>query len=182
MNNLIPASSCLILIDMQEKLQKAMSNVSKCIEHQMLLLKTADILEIDCLVTEQYPAGLGSTIEELKCLLPKNTPVIEKTSFSCYGESSFRTALKAKSRKTLIICGIEAHVCVQQTVLDLLAEGYEVVIPADALTSRNNDNYRLALDSMRQAGAFITSSEAIIFMLLRDAKHPDFRTISKLIK
>lgn len=182
MNNLNAANSCLILIDMQEKLQKAMSNVSKCIKNQELLLKSAAILGIDCIVTEQYPKGLGNTINELKCLLPKNTPLIEKTSFSCFGESAFRTALKTKSRKTLIICGIEAHVCVQQTVLDLLAEGYEIVIPADALTSRNDDNYRLALNTMRQAGAFVTSSEAVIFMLLGNAKHPDFRAISKLIK
>lgn len=182
MNNLRPDSTCLILIDMQEKLQKAMSNVSKCIENQELLLKTAAILKIDSIVTEQYPAGLGHTIDKLKSLLAENTAIIEKTTFSCSGESSFRTALKAKSQKTLIVCGIEAHVCVQQTVLDLLSEGYEVVIPADALTSRSEDNYRLALETMRYAGAFVTSSEAIIFMLLGDAKHPDFRTISKLIK
>ena len=98
------------------------------------------------------------------------------------GESKFRTALKSRSRKTLIVCGIEAHVCVQQTVLDLLAKDYEVIVAADALTSRNVDNHQLALESMRHAGAFITSSEAIIFMLLRDAKHPNFREISKLIK
>ncbi|MBU8902435.1 MAG: hydrolase [Victivallales bacterium] len=182
MNNLRPDSSCLILIDMQEKLQKAMSNVSSCIENQELLLKTAAILKIDNIVTEQYPAGLGHTIDELKNLLTENTEIIEKTTFSCFGESNFRTTLRAKTRKTLIVCGIEAHVCVQQTVFDLLAEDYEVVIPADALTSRNDDNYRLALESMRQAGAFITSTEAVIFMLLGDAKHPDFRTISKLIK
>ena len=182
MNNLKITNSCLVLIDMQEKLQKAMSNVSKCIENQELLLKSAAILGIDSIVTEQYPKGLGNTIDELKCLLPENTPVIEKTSFSCFGESAFRTVLKSKKRKTLIVCGIEAHVCVQQTVLDLLAEGYKVVIPADALASRNDDNYRLALETMRHAGAFVTSSEAIIFMLLGDAKHPDFRSISKLIK
>jgi nicotinamidase-related amidase len=182
MNNLNPNDNCLILVDMQEKLQKAMSNVSQCIENQELLLKAAGILEIDSIVTEQYPKGLGKTIDELKCLLPEKTPVIEKTSFSCFGESAFRTALKSKSRKTLIVCGIEAHVCVQQTVLDLLAEAYEVVIPADALTSRNELDCRLALETMRQAGAFVTSTEAIIFMLLRDAKHPEFRTISKLIK
>ena len=182
MNNLNAASSCLVLIDMQEKLQKAMSNVSKCIESQELLLKSAALLGMDSIVTEQYPKGLGNTIDELKCLLPGNTPVIEKTSFSCFGESAFRTELKSKKRKTLIVCGIEAHVCVQQTVLDLLNEGYEVVIPADALASRQDDNYRLALDTMRQAGAFVTSSEAVIFMLLGDARHPDFRAISKLIK
>lgn len=182
MHKIESANCCFILVDMQEKLQKAMSNVSKCIENQKLLLKSAAILEIDSIVTEQYPRGLGNTVDELKCLLPENTRIIEKTSFSCMGESKFRTALKSKSRKTLIVCGIEAHVCVQQTVLDLLAEGYEVVIPADALTSRNIDNRQLALESMRQAGAFVTSSESIIFMLLRDAKHPNFREISKLIK
>ncbi len=182
MNNPEPGNCCFILIDMQKKLQKAMSNVSKCIENQALLLKAAAILKIDSIVTEQYPKGLGDTIDELKCLLPENTPIIEKTSFSCMGESKFRTALKSKSRKTLIVCGIEAHICVQQTVLDLLARGYEVIVAADGLTSRNIDNHRLALESMRQAGAFITSSEAIIFMLLRDAEHPDFREISKLIK
>ena len=179
MNNL---DCCFILIDMQEKLQKAMSSISKCIENQELLLKVAAILDMDSIVTEQYPKGLGNTVDELKCLLPESTPIIEKTSFSCMGESKFRTALKSKSRKTLIICGIEAHVCVQQTVFDLLNEGYKVIIPADALTSRNVDNYRLALESMRHAGALITSSESIVFMLLRDAKHPDFREISKLIK
>lgn len=182
MNNLEPGNCCFILIDMQEKLRKAMSNVSKCIESQELLLKAAAILEIDSIVMEQYPKGLGNTVDELKCLLPESTPIIEKTSFSCMEESKFRTVLKAKSRKTLVVCGAEAHVCVQQTVLDLLDAGYKVIIPADALTSRNIDNYQLALESMRQAGAFITSSEAIIFMLLRDAKHPNFREISKLIK
>ena len=121
-------------------------------------------------------------MDELKCLLPENTPLIEKTSFSCYGESKFRTALKSKSRKTLIVSGIEAHVCVQQTVMDLLAAGYEVIVAADALSSRNPENCRLALASMRHAGAFVTSSEAIVFMLLKDAKHPDFREISKLVK
>jgi len=182
MNNLKPENSCLILIDMQEKLSKAMSNVSKCIENQELLLKSAAILKIDSIVTEQYPAGLGHTLDELGCLLPENTEIIEKTTFSCCGESSFKTVLKSKSRKNLIVIGIEAHVCVQMTVLDLLADGYEVIIPADALASRNDDNYRLALKSMRQSGAFITSAESIIFALLGDAKHPDFRTISKFIK
>lgn len=182
MNNLKPENSCLILIDMQEKLQKAMSNVSGCIKKQELLLKAAAILDLDSIVTEQYPAGLGHTIDELKCLLPENTSIIEKTTFSCCGDTSFKTVLKSKSRKNLIVCGIEAHVCVQMTVLDLLEDGYKVILPADALASRCDDNYRLALESMRQAGAFITSAESVIFALLGDAKHPDFRAISKLIK
>ncbi len=182
MNTIKPTNSCLIVIDMQEKILRVMSRASKYIEKQELLLKAAAILKMDSIVTEQYPAGLGQTIDELKCLLPEKTPVIEKTAFSCFEESKFRTALKAKSHKTIIVCGIEAHVCVQQTVFDLLAAGYKVVVAADALNSRNIEDYQLALESMRQAGALISSSEAIVFMLIRDAKHPDFREISKLVK
>ncbi|MDD5699194.1 MAG: hydrolase [Victivallaceae bacterium] len=173
---------CFVMIDMQEKLLKVMADAASCIEKHELLLKAAAILEIDGVATEQYPAGLGSTVDELKCLLPDNTPVIEKTTFSCWGESRFRTALKAKKRQTLIVCGIEAHVCVQQTVLELTAAGYEVAVPADALTSRRAGDYQSALAVMRQAGALVTSVEALIFMLLRDAKHPDFRAVAKLVK
>jgi nicotinamidase-related amidase len=182
MNKLEINDSCFVLIDMQEKLVKAMANASKCVENQELLLKTAAVLEMDCIVTEQYPKGLGNTVDELKCLLPEGVSFVEKTSFSCCGETQFRTELKSKKRNTVVVFGIEAHVCVQQTVLDLIAEGYEVIVPADALSSRDGDNYRLALDSMRQAGAFITSSESIVFMLLKDAKHPNFREISKFVK
>lgn len=173
---------CFVLIDMQEKLLKVMPHAAKCLANQELLLKAAAILKIDLIVTEQYPKGLGGTVEELKRLLPENTPVIEKTSFSCWGESSFRTALKAQRRDYVAVFGIEAHVCVQQTVIDLLEAGYKVIVAADALASRSLGNYRLALSAMRQAGAFITSSESIIFTLLRDSSHPSFREISKLIR
>jgi nicotinamidase-related amidase len=182
MNHLEIGNCCFVLIDMQEKLLKVMPDAAECLENQELLLKAAAILEIDSIVTEQYPQGLGSTVDDLKCLLPENTPLIEKTSFSCWGESAFRTALKSKHRDYVVVFGIEAHVCVQQTVLDLLEEGYEVIVIADALASRNTGNYRLALSAMRQAGALITSSESVIFALLRDSKHPSFREISKLIR
>lgn len=109
MNNLDPGNCCFIMVDMQEKLLKAMTNAAKCIASQALLLKVAAILQIDSIVTEQYPKGLGKSIDELKCLLPGNTPIIEKTAFSCFKESKFRSALKSKSRKTLIVSGIEAR-------------------------------------------------------------------------
>ncbi|MDD5599612.1 MAG: isochorismatase family protein [Victivallaceae bacterium] len=182
MNHLETGNCCFVMIDMQEKLLKAIPRAAKCLENQALLLKAAAILEIDSIVTEQYPQGLGGTADELKCLLPGNTPVIAKTSFSCCGESAFRTALKSKHRDYVVVFGIEAHVCVQQTVMDLLEAGYKVIVAADALASRNTGNCRLALDTMRRAGAFVTSSEAVIFMLLRNSRHPSFREISKLIK
>ncbi|MFA6716305.1 MAG: hydrolase [Victivallales bacterium] len=182
MNRLEIGNCCFVMIDMQEKLLKAIPHGVKCLENQELLLKAAAILDIDSIVTEQYPQGLGGTTDELKCLLPEDTPIIAKTSFSCCGESAFRTALKARHRDYVVVFGIEAHVCVQQTVMDLLEAGYKVIVAADALASRTIGSCQLALDAMRQAGAFVTSSESVIFMLLRDSRHPSFREISKLIK
>lgn len=182
MKDLTLENTSLLVIDMQEKLLKAISGAAECVEKNELLLKVAAILDLDLLLTEQYPAGLGNTVDELKCLLPEDVTAIEKTSFSCCGESGFRTALKSRSRKNLIVCGIEAHVCVQQTVLDLLEMGYNVIVPADAVSSRDPRNCELALETMRHAGAFVCSSEALIFMLLRSARHPNFREISKLVK
>jgi nicotinamidase-related amidase len=182
MNKMEINDSCFVLIDMQEKLVGAMCEGTNYVENQELLLKTAAVLDIDCIVTEQYPKGLGNTVDELKCLLPEAAAFVEKTSFSCWGEPKFRTELKSKKRGTVVVFGIEAHVCVMQTVLDLLDEGYKVVVAADALSSRNDYNHRLALGSMRQAGAEITSSESIVFMFLKDAKHPNFREISKFVK
>lgn len=175
-------NTCLLVVDMQERLLKVMANSAECIEKNELLLKSAAILDLDTIVTEQYPRGLGHTADELKCLLVDDAEIIEKTSFSCCGEEKFRTTLKAKKRKNIIVCGIESHVCVQLTVLELLAGGYNVIVPADALSSRDLRNYDLALETMRDAGAFITSSESVVFMLLGDASHPKFREISKLVK
>jgi nicotinamidase-related amidase len=184
MSILIPEvnSSCLIVVDMQEKLVKAMHLPERCIESHQLLLKAASLLNLDILVTEQYPKGLGHTIPELKELFSSKYPIIEKSAFSCFGEPEFKKALTAKKIKSLIITGIESHVCVQQTVLDALAEGYQVFVPADTLTSRNIDDYNLSLKLMRQAGAVVTSTESLIFMLTRTSKHAQFREISKLIK
>jgi isochorismate hydrolase len=175
-------NTCLLMIDMQDRLLKVMANSPECVEKNEMLLKSAAILDLDTIVTEQYPKGLGHTADELKCLLADDAEIIEKTSFSCYGEKNFRIALKSKKRKNVIVCGIEAHVCVQQTVLELLTDGYNVIVAADALSSRDLRNYDLALETMRDAGAFITSSESVVFMLLRDAGHPKFREISKLVK
>jgi hypothetical protein len=170
------------MIDMQEKLIKAMHLPERCIESHQLLLKAAALLKLDIITTEQYPKGLGHTILELKELLSSEYPVIEKSAFSCFGEPEFKKVLTAKKIKSLIVTGIESHVCVQQTVLDAITDGYQVFVLADALTSRNIDDYNLSLELMRQAGAIVTSTESLIFMLTRTSKHAQFREISKLIK
>lgn len=175
-------TSCLVLIDVQERLAKAMQDIDARIEKQKIMLKAAAEIGFDVIVTEQYPRGLGSTIPELAELLPEQCPVIEKTSFSCCGEPAFMSELDRKKRKSVFIMGIESHVCVLQTVLDLMAEGFTVYVIADTVASRNNYDREIALDLMRQQGAVITTTESLLFMLMRNASHPAFKQVSKLIR
>ena len=175
-------SSVLILIDIQERLITAMSGMDSCLKKSQLMLNAAKTLKLDTIVTEQYPRGLGDTIPALKELFADKLPIIEKTTFSCCGETQFMIELEKKKRRSIAVMGIETHVCVQQTVLDALTEGYQVFVLSDAVTSRSTEDRHVALELMRDAGAVITTVEAYLFMLMRDAKHPSFKTISKLIR
>lgn len=177
-----PAETALVVIDLQERLAPAMSEFEPCADRAELLLKGAAELKLDVLVTEQYPKGLGATLPRFAELLPEGAPVIAKTGFSCFEEPGFRTALAARSRKTLVFCGIESHVCVLQSVLDALDRGFKVCLAADAVTSRKLADRELALQAARAAGALVVSSEALLFMMLRDAKNPAFKAVSKLVR
>ncbi len=177
-----PNSTAILLIDMQERLIKAMDNAEAVLNRQQLLLHAAGILNLPVVVTEQYPQGLGPTIPALTELLPPGTPVVAKTSFSCFDEPKFAVELAARQYRTLIVIGCEAHVCIQQTVLDALARGYQVVLAADAVTSRSGYNIDWALALTREAGAAVMSAEAALFWIVRDATHPDFRALSKLVR
>ncbi len=178
--------SVFLLIDMQERLVKAMSDIESCLNRQQMLLAGAGLLGWRVIVTEQYPRGLGPTVPAIAAALPAGTPVVATTAFSCFGEPLFVDAVDFVSPRALIVAGIEAHVCVQQTVLDALnsgfSSGYEVFVAADAVASRKPGDVALALELMRQAGAVITSSEALLFMLLRGAEHPQFKAISQLVR
>ncbi len=175
-------NSVIVLIDIQERLAKAMENMDAVLNRVELLLRGAAALNVDVIVTEQYPQGLGSTLPGLLELLPEGTPVLAKTDFSVFGDSAFRTALASKYRKNVIFCGIESHVCVLQSVLDALEAGYQVTVAADAVSSRKSSDVALALPAFRHAGAQVLSVESILFQLLRTAKHPEFKTISKLVR
>ena len=176
------ASTALILVDVQEKLIGAMAEGPAVCERIKIMLQAAALLKLDVIVTEQYPRGLGSTVTELSKLYHEKTPVIEKTTFSCLGEPEFNKTIQRKPYKTLVLMGIEGHVCVLQTALDALNKGFEVIILADTVSSRRTENCQLALAQLQQAGAAVLPIESILFMLMRDAKHPAFREISKLIK
>lgn len=176
-----PAKLAVVIVDMQEKLLPAMADGAAVLRQHGILLQGAQALKLPVLATEQYPKGLGFTVPELKPLLNPET-TYEKTSFSCFGSAPFADYFRLGGAKQLVVAGIETHVCVQQTVLDALERGLEVFILADAVASRNPANRDTALALMRNAGAVITSTESFLFECLRGAAHPEFRTISKLVR
>jgi len=178
----IKASECSgLVIDIQERLFPVMHDRDKLLHRVQLLLDGLKILNIPILVTEQYPKGLGATLDPLVSLLDQaNT--IEKISFSCCGESGFMSALENLDRKRVVICGIEAHVCVLQTVIDLIERGFTPVVVADCISSRNPEDKMIAIERMRQEGALITSSESLLFELTGVAGTSQFKSISRLVK
>lgn len=172
----------LVVIDVQEKLCKAMDEkiLGALTRRIGILQEAAQELQMPQLATEQYVKGLGETLSELKGRLC--APAIEKMTFSCCGEANFPEQLRALGRKQVIVTGMETHVCVLQTVLQLLEAGYIVHVVADAVMSRKKENWQIALGIAQQAGAVITSTEAALFQLLRVAGSEEFKKLSKLVR
>jgi len=174
-------NTALIIIDVQEKLFRAMLHKEVLAENLQKIIKGAQVLDIPLLVTEQNPNALGPTIPELKDLLPHVQP-ISKLSFSCCGEQKFLNKLSAQNCKHILLAGIEAHICVYQTALELIDKGYEVQVLADCVSSRTEENKRLGLEKIKEAGGSVTSVEIALFELLRVAEGGTFKEISKIVK
>ena len=172
----------LVVIDVQAKLIPAMP--PKIYERMRattaMLVEAAGLLGIPVVTTEQYPQGIGHTVPELAAACAGG--VIEKTSFGCCGEPAFPTALAKLGRRQVIVTGMEAHVCVYQTVLGLLGAGYPVHLVRDAICSRHKEDFRAGVRNAALAGALVVTAEMALFQLLRDSRHEQFRAISKLIK
>lgn len=175
-------SSVIAIIDVQEKFAPAIPGFAECIARLSVLTEAAKELKLPVIITEQYPKGLGKTVREIASSVPENTPYIEKTSFSCLGSDAFRKELARFPKESLVITGVETHVCILQTALNAKERGYEVYVPADAVASRRESDKNAALDLMRHAGIHVVSVEMLILMLLRDSAHPSFRAISKIIR
>lgn len=175
---LTPEDSLLLVIDIQERLVAAMKYGSQVVEKTGILLTTAKAMEIPVVVTEQYPKGLGNTVPELPV---EGAKVFEKITFSGY-TPEVKEALQQANRKKIIVTGIETHVCVYQTVRDLLIEGYQVFVVGDGVCSRTKENYRNGLSLMASMGAVVTNTETVFFDLLKRAGTPQFKELSKLIK
>ena len=180
MNTLDEKNCLLILIDIQEKLV-AMLEKNTVVKQSNILLKMANILDIPAIITEQYPKGLGKTVDYLAEHLGK-TKVFEKTAFSALNDDGFLDLIKSYGKKQIIIGGIESHICVHQTVADLIENGFEVYVVKDACASRKKDNFKNAIRLMRQNGAKIADTEIVLFELLKTSKHPHFKEVQALIK
>jgi nicotinamidase-related amidase len=176
------SSTLLMVIDFQEKLCKAMDPgiLAQRTGNVSILLEAAAELGVPVLATEQYPAGLGETVAELKGKF-QEAP-LEKTSFSCCGEKSVMARIEELGRRNVVVCGMEAHICVLQTVLDLIGKGHNVHVVSDAVMSRKEENWRLGLEIASSAGAVITSAETVLFQLLKRAGTPEFKKLSKLVR
>lgn len=174
-----------IMIDIQEKLVKAAHNGGDVAQNAVKLAKTANILGLKTIVTEQYPKGLGGTVSEVADSLPENAFVLEKTSFSALLEDSVLQKikeLKTEGITQIFICGIETHICLLQTVQDLIKEGFEVHVVKNASSSRSKDEHKTGLELMKKYGAYLTTVEVVLFELLKTSKHPQFKEIQNLIK
>lgn len=177
-----PEHSLLLLVDVQEKLQPLIHQREKIEKNCVILLRAAAEFKLPVLLTEQYPKGLGPTVHEVKeAAEAAGASIYAKTRFSVLTDD-IRPALEASGRRQIILCGVETHICIAQTAMDLLAEGYDVRIASDATGSREAEHRLTALAQLRHAGAKVQPVEGLLFELLDDAKAPQFKAINNLIK
>lgn len=176
--------SVLLVVDIQTRLAAAMEAgaLETVLRNASVLLQGASALGLPVLATEQYPQGLGSTHETIKAHLPAQARVFDKTAFSCCAAAGLLDAAHASGRQQVVLAGMEAHVCVLQTAVDLHASGWQVHVVEDAVCSRREPNKRNALARLQQAGVVVTNTESVLFEWLRDARHPEFKRIAALVK
>src|SRR5919201_2320537 len=181
-NTLDLKQTALAVIDMQESFRGPIQDFAELAARVARVAHAAQLLGVPLVVTEQYPKGLGRTASEIRAVLPEGLEPVEKTAFSSCGASEFVAQLEGAGARQVLLCGIEAHVCVNQTAHDLLARGYQVHVLADCVSSRTPQNKQVGLDKMMRSGALPSSTELALFELMRDASHEQFKAIQKLIK
>jgi nicotinamidase-related amidase len=176
-------SAALVVLDLQAKLVPAIFEPQRVIRNTQLLLRLARILDIPTVLTSHYTKGLGSIIPEIVEFAPGIEP-IEKTSFGCFGEPDFLRQLKqrAPEARSLLIAGVESHICVMQTALGAMAAGYLVHVAADATSSRTEKNWEIGLNRIERAGAVISSTEMMVYELLGESNTPEFKAILPMLK
>jgi nicotinamidase-related amidase len=180
----LEAERCaLLVVDIQEKLLPPIFQKEQLVRNSQLLIRAASVMKIPAIVSTQYAKGLGKTVPEVASLLPE-TEAIDKNLFSCFGSDVFCTLLKRLpgNRNTLLLCGMESHICVMQTALAALREGYIVHVASDAVSSRTEWNWKIGLDRMRAAGAVISSTEMMVYELMRSSASAAFKEMLPYLK
>ena len=176
------SDTLLVVVDVQERMMNAIHNADQVIDNVTRLVRGCSELGLPVLVTEQYPKGLGATVPAVQAALGKAYNPLEKITFSATRDMDFMRAFEAAGKEKVLICGVEAHVCVYQTARDLFNLGWTVEIVADAVGSRNEQNRAMALSKMELHGVDLTSVEMILFDMMESADIPEFKTISALVK
>ncbi len=180
--NLDSQHTVLIVMDVQERLFSAMPETrNDMINNCQKLIKAAGILKIPIIITEQYPKGLGKTVENIKKFLPSVTPM-EKTEFSCVNNNQIVGKIKNLNRKNIVLCGLETHICIYQSARDLMKKGYVVHVPIDAVHSRKKLDWTAGIKLIEKSGSVATTTETVIFDLLKTAGTDEFREISRVLK
>ncbi|MGB9710680.1 MAG: isochorismatase family protein [Thermodesulfovibrio sp.] len=172
----------LVIVDMQEKLARAMKEeiIERTIKNITVLIELCKLYQIPVVFTEQYPKGLGKTLEQIGNLLSEQA--IEKIYFSCFGEEKFAIKIRELGRQKIILTGMETHVCVCQTALDFLLRHYYVFVPCDAVCSRKKQDWEIGINLMKDAGAVITCTETLVFQILKKAGTDEFKKMLEFIK
>lgn len=182
MSRLNENEAVLVIVDVQERFMPVLFEPKRLVEACRLLISGAKILGLPILVTEQLPEKLGSTVQELKEVLGDNYRPIVKAEFSAFANETFRRTFASTGRTQLIVCGIEAHVCIRQTILDALDLGYDVFVVEDATSARYEFLWRSGVQSCVEAGAKRVNAEAVLFELMKTAEHNRFREVQAIVK
>lgn len=176
--------SVLVIIDIQTSLTSVMpiKVLARLQRNTGLLLRAAKVLDVPVLASEQYPEGLGELEPDIVRMLPESARRYRKTSFSLAGVPEFMADLAASGKRQVMLCGMEAHICVLQTAMDLVRAGYEIFLVSDGVCSRQRESYEIALARLRDGGTTITDAEAVLFEWLGDARHPQFKSLQSLVR
>lgn len=174
--------SQLLLIDLQEKMLPAVTGWESVAKNASILLKACEIMKVPVKLTEHYPKGLGATIACIAKNLPADAKRMEKINFSCCGEEGFDKFLRCDGRDLVVVAGVESHICVLGTVMDLLAMGHGVVVAADACSSRNTEHHGIACNAMMSAGALVVPVESVVYQMLGRAGTEQFKTMLPMFK
>lgn len=181
-NTLNSAQTALLVVDVQEAFRSPINDFAQIASRISMIVRGFQILNLPIIITEQYPKGLGKTATEILLSLPEDFEFIEKTAFSSCGAAAFKEKLNETGATQIVLCGLETHVCINQTAHDLLSENFQVHLLQDCVGSRFTQDKEIALKKMQQSGVLPSSIEMALFELMRDAKNEHFKAIQELIK